>query len=137
MGLVGNVLSGKLTGMYERKDGLRVEGTSKFFQVQLDRPCQVRAERGDDAKFVDANPGDFVNVNYGPKTKPWEGYIGAISNGAEYAVYATIVGAKIKIGTGRSMHNFDVFDKMVKPPCENRDDLGSVFEEPLSEPAAS
>jgi hypothetical protein len=129
MSLVGNILSGKLTGMFTRKDGMRVEGTSKFFQVQIDKPCQVRAERGEEAKYVDAQPGDFVNVNYGPKTKPWEDFVADIKNGAEYAVFGVILGGKLKIGGGRNMHNFDTGHKVIVPPRE-QSDVGEAFEDP-------
>jgi len=135
MGKVGNVLSGMLTGMYTRKDGLREEGSSKFFQVQLDRECEVRAERGEEAKFITAKPGEYVNVNYGPKTKPWEDFVQQIMNGgAEYKVFGTIVGAKIKIGTGRQMHNFDVYHQLVTPPKESDADqpfVAGADESPL------
>jgi hypothetical protein len=116
---IGNVLSGELTGMFERPDGLRGPGgTSKFFQVKLDQPCKVRADRGEDAKIVDAKPGDFVNVNFGPKTKPWENFIPDINAGAVYRVFGTIVSGKVKLSGGRTMHNFDVFHQMVSPPVE-------------------
>ena len=121
-GKIGNQLSGKLLGMYTRKDGLRQEGTSNFFQVLVDQPCEVRAERGESAVMVEAKPGDVVNVNYGPKTKPWEQYVQDINRGAVYAVFGVIAGAKIKIGAGKTMHNFDVFDKMVTPPTVDADE---------------
>lgn len=126
---IGNVLSGTLLGMYTRKDGLRTEGTSNFFQVQIDQPCEVRAERGEEAKLVEAKAGDVVNVNYGPKTKPWENYISPIQHGAVYLVYGTILGDKIKIGSAKSMHNFDVYDKMLSPATSQSDGVAEVFEE--------
>ena len=127
-GKIGNILSGKLLGMFTRKDGLRPDGTSNFFQVQVDQVCEVRVERGDDAHMVEAKAGDVVNVNYGPKTKPWENYVQDINHGAVYEVKGVIAGSKIKIGQGRSLHNFDVYDKMVTPPMvANQGDFdGSV-----------
>jgi len=119
---IGNVLSGKLLGMFTRKDALRSEGTSNFFQVQIDQPCEVRADRGEDAAMVAANPGDVVNVNYGPKTKPWENFMNNIAAGAVYQVYGVIAGGKIKIGGGRTMHNFDTYDKMISPPITDAAD---------------
>jgi len=120
-GKIGNILSGRLLGMFTRKDQLRPDGTSNFFQVQIDQPCEVRAERGEDAQMVQAKAGDVVNVNYGPKTKPWESYQNNIQNGAVYQVYGAIVGSKIKIGAGRTMHNFDTYDKMISPPMATDD----------------
>lgn len=117
-GKIGNILSGRLLGMFTRKDPMRSEqgGTSNFFQVQIDQDCEVRAERGEDAKMLPAKAGDVVNVNYGPKTKPWENFANNIQNGAVYQVYGAIIGGKIKIGGGRTMHNFDTYDKMISPP---------------------
>ena len=119
MATLGNTLSGVLIGMFERKDKLRESGTSNFFQVTVDRPCQVRADRGEDAAMVQANAGDVVNVNYGPKTKNWEPLIADIQRGAEYSVFGVIAGSKVKLDGGRTMHNFDVYQKMTRPPSED------------------
>lgn len=118
---IGNILSGRLLGMFTRKDQLRPDGTSNFFQVQVDQPCEARAERGEDAKMVDAKAGDVVNVNYGPKTKPWENFENNIQRGAVYQVYGVIAGSKLKIGGGRTMHNFDTYDKMISAPMATDD----------------
>jgi hypothetical protein len=123
MGLIGNELSGQLLGLYSRKDKLRTEGTSQFFQVQIDKECQVRIERGEDAKMAVAKPGEIVNVNFGPKTKPWADLIPDIRRGAEYAVYGKIAGSKLKLDGGRTMHAFDTFQRMVRPPTENGADV--------------
>jgi hypothetical protein len=116
MGKLGNTLSGKLIGMFQRKDKLREEGSSNFFQVEIDAECDVRAERGEDASFVTAQPGQVVNVNYGPKTKGWEAFLTDIKRGAVYAVYGVIAGGKVKLDGARSMHNFDVYHKMLRAP---------------------
>ena len=128
MKTIGNVLSGELTGMYTRKDGMRAEGTSEFFQVKIDRSCQVRAERGEDAKIVTANPGDFVNVNFGPKTKPWADFIPSIQNGAKYAVFGVISGEKKKIGGGKFMHDFNTGHKQLVAPREQDSGIDEVFD---------
>lgn len=122
MSKVGNVLSGKLLGIYTRKDQLRPDGMSKFFQVQINQDCEVRVERGEDARLEVAKPGQVVNVNYGPKTKGWEVYNADIRRGAEYEVWASVVGEKVKIGGGRSMHQLEAFDRMVRPPTEQADE---------------
>jgi hypothetical protein len=116
MGKLGNTLRGILIGQFKRKDQLRAEGTSDFFQVQIKEPCEVRSERGEDAKMIQANPGDVVNVNYGPKTKGWESLMGDIKRGAEYEVFGRIIGTKVKLQAGKTMHNFDVFHKMISAP---------------------
>lgn len=116
MGKVGNTLRGTLIGMFKRPDQLRESKESDFFQVLISQPCEVRAERGEDAKLIQANAGDVVNVNYGPKTKPWATLIGDIKRGAEYEVLGCIVGNKVKLNGGKNMHNFDVYQKMVRAP---------------------
>lgn len=113
---IGNTLRGSLIGMFERPDQLRKEGTSKFFQVRVSQPCEVRADRGDDATMVEAKAGDVVNVNYGPKTKNWEDLVADIKRGAEYEVIGCIVGDKVKLSGGRNMHNLKVGERLVRPP---------------------
>lgn len=121
----GNVLTGKLVGMFQRKDVLRQEqgGNSKFFQVEISQPCQVRVDRGTEAHMEQAEPGTpdkptVVNVNYGPKTRPWEDFLSDIRRGAEFLVWANPMGRKIKITGGRTMHDIDVRHKMVTPPTD-------------------
>ena len=114
----GNVLSGKLVGMFKRKDQLRQEGSSKFFQVEIDQPTTVRVERGTEAHEEEAKPGDIVNVNYGPKTAPWADFQSDLKRGAEYVVWARAAGRKIKITAGRTMHDIDARHKMVTPPAD-------------------
>lgn len=123
MGLIGNELSGTLLGLYNRKDKLRAEGMSQFFQVQINRECQVRVERGEDAKMEMAKPGEIVNINFGPKTKPWADLIADIRRGAVYEVYGKIAGQKIKLDGARQMHAFDTFQKMVCPPTDSSADV--------------
>jgi hypothetical protein len=105
--------------MYQRKDKLRQEGTSNFFQVQIVVPCEVRVDRGEDASMQEAPAGSIVNVNYGPKTRGWENLVGDIKRGAVYEVYGVIAGAKVKLDGGRTMHNFDVFEKCTRAPEES------------------
>jgi len=116
MTTVGNKIHGELIGMFRRKDQLRQEGVSDFFQVLISEPCQVRADRGEEAKIVEAKAGDVVNVNYGPKTKPWETLISDIKRGAKYEVLGCIIGGKVKLNGGKTMHNFDVYQKMIQAP---------------------
>ena len=117
----GNTLHGVLVGMFSRKDKLREDGTSNFFQVTVSQECEVRSERGDEAKMVMAKPGDVVNVNYGPKTKPWADLVGDLKRGAVYEVIGCIIGGKVKLDGGRTMHNFDVYQKMIKAPQVDAD----------------
>lgn len=129
----GNVLSGKLLGMFKRKDQLRQEGSSKFFQVLIDQPTKVRAERGTEAHEVEAQPGDVVNVNYGPKTSPWEDFMSDIKRGAEFVVWCVAKGRKIKIGGGRTMHDIDVRHRMITPPI----DVPDLADEPSDDEASA
>jgi hypothetical protein len=114
--LVGNVCHGKLEGLYERKDAIAKGGTSKFFQVQITEDCQVRMGHAEDAKIVTAKAGDHVNLNHGPKTRPLEKIIAQIEQGAEYKVWVGVIGQKIKLTGGRTMHNLDVQVQQDRPP---------------------
>ena len=38
-----------------------------------------------------------------------------------YQVYGIIAGSKLKIGGGRTMHNFDTYDKMISAPMATDD----------------
>jgi hypothetical protein len=113
---VGNAFYGTLTGMFERKDELRPEGVSKFFQVLLSQDCEVREGSGEDATMVMAKAGETINVNYGPRTKMLETLIKEIHAGAVYEVYGVIASAKRKLKGGKTMHNLDVLVKMTKAP---------------------
>jgi len=116
MTTLGNKLHGQLIGMFRRKDQLRTDGFSDFFQVEVSEPCMVRSDRGEEAKIVEAKAGDVVNVNYGPKTKPWEALCDDIKRGAKYEVLGCIIGGKVKLNGGKTMHNFDVYQKMTQAP---------------------
>jgi hypothetical protein len=113
---VGNTVQGVLEGMFQRKDELNPKGQSKFFQIRLLADCEVRLGRGEDAQITMAKAGEYVNLNYGPKTKDLEQLIGQILQGAEFEIYGTVAGDKIKLTGGRTMHNFEVFTKMTVAP---------------------
>lgn len=124
---VGNILSGSFEGMFSRKDDLNPKKMSNFFQFQLTEPCEVRLGRGEDAMISQANIGDFVNVNYGPKTKELENLVPTLIEGAKYDVYGVVAGEKIKLTGGRTMHNFEVFTRMSQAPMVSNEapDFGS------------
>ncbi|HVP23334.1 MAG TPA: hypothetical protein VMS77_05425 [Conexivisphaerales archaeon] len=119
--LIGNTLFGTLIGVFEAPSKLRADGTAKFFQVEIKQSCQVRVDRGEDAKMVEAKPGEIINVNYGPKTKGWEALVSDIKQGAIYEVWGQITREKIKLSGGRTMHAFDTRHAMVKAPVADDD----------------
>lgn len=119
---VGNTLLGTFQGMFSRKDELNPKKVSNFFQIQLTEECEVRMGRGEDAEITMAAPGDFVNLNYGPKTKDLEALVPKLMEGAEFDVYGVVAGDKIKLTGGRTMHNFEVFTKMTQAPTVSGDD---------------
>lgn len=118
----GNILYGVLENVYARpderapktKDGKM--GSSKFFQVKLLEGCEVRTGRGEDAKVARANPGDVVNLNYGPKTKALEPLCPQILQGAEYHVWIKVL-KKFKISAGRTMWDLDQNVVCKRPPA--------------------
>jgi hypothetical protein len=113
---IGNTVRGTLAGMYERKDDLNPAKKSNFFQIQLTEECEVRMGRGEEASLSTAKPGDYVNLNYGPKTKDLVQCLPQLLQGAEFEVWGSVLGEKIKLQGGRLMHNFDLFTKMTKAP---------------------
>jgi hypothetical protein len=130
---IGNVCQGKLENMYERKDDLSPTGMSKFFQVQVTQDCEVRDGRGEDAKVVSVKAGEYVNVNHGPKTKELEKYIPQILQGAEFEVYIVVLGDKIKLKGGKSMHNIDVMVKQTKAALDLTNESEPDLEADLSD----
>ena len=132
---IGNLLQGSREGMFERKDDLRPEKKSNFFQIKITSPCEVRIGTGEAARLVEAKVGDYVNVNYGPRTKLLEPLIPLLAQGAEFAVWGTVRSDKIKLGGGRSMHNFDLFTKPTKAPMAS-DDNEPDFDDGAEEAAA-
>ena len=54
MNKIGNTLHGTLEGMFERKDDLRPEKVSNFFQIKISQPCEVRMGKGQAARLVEA-----------------------------------------------------------------------------------
>lgn len=115
---IGNSCRGFLIGMFTRPDPLKNTadklGESDFFQVELTEPCEVRADTGASAHMIEAKAGDVVNVNFGPKTKPWKDLVAKIDQGASYEVFARVIGDKVKIAGGaKKMHNIITASKLV------------------------
>jgi len=126
----GNVLSGVLENIYERPDERSKSGKSKFYQVRLSAPTEVRMGRGKEAKIGIAPAGSVVNLNYGPKTKELEKFVPDIMRGAEYTVWCHVDGEKFDIGKGQTMWPIDVRAGQTKPPTVNEEpDFDGVEDE--------
>lgn len=117
----GNILHGELENMYERPDERSKTGKSKFFQIKLYEPTQVRSGRGKEAKVETAAAGAVVNLNYGPKTKELEKFVPEILRGAKFSVWAHVEGEKFDIGKGQTMWPLDVHAQMLRPAMETQD----------------
>ena len=65
----GNVIQGKLLGVYKRKDTRVKSGESEFFQVVLSEPCECRYGRGEKVTFKTAPAGTTANLNCNTKTE--------------------------------------------------------------------
>jgi hypothetical protein len=120
---IGNTIKGVLEGMYQRKDELNPKGISKFFQIRLLEDCEVRMGKGEETQIVVAKAGEYVNLNYGPKTKDLEQLVPQILQGAEFQIYGVVAGDKLKLSGGRTMHNFEVFTSMTVAPKAGSDDV--------------
>lgn len=121
----GNVLYGTLINVYDRPDERSKTGRSKFFQVELLAPTDVRFGRGDKAKPGRAEAGSVVNLNYGPKTKAFEEFVPSILQGAAYTVWVKVDGEKFDIGRGQTMWPLDCRAKQVRAASV---DAGPEFE---------
>ena len=132
---MGNALSGKLTGMYKRKDGLRTEGTSEYFQVQVDKACRVGAGARQDAKYIDANPSDFVERQLRSATSAWRTHPGHPERGDLRGVRHHR-GSQDDDRQRQEMHNFNTGHSHPVPPREQDDGRGDALEDPTSAAAA-
>ena len=112
----GNVCDGRLINVFERKDDRSKTGKSKFFQIELLSPAEVREGKGDDAEIRTASPGEVINLNYGPSTKILETYIDNIMQGAKYRIWCHVTGPKFSIGKGKTMWPIEVRAGQTSPP---------------------
>lgn len=131
----GNVLQGKLLGVFTREDKRSKTGKSKFFQVELSEPCRVREGRGEDAIIREGVSGEIVNLNYTPLTKMLEDNCREILAGAEYDVYAP-VGKKKDLANGNTMWLIDTHVKQLKKARVEESDFGPEPVEETSNEAA-
>lgn len=116
----GNILHGKLLGVYDREDKRSKTGRSKFFQVEIFAACKVRSGRGEDAKVSLGRPGMVVNLNYTPLTKVLEDFSKKILTGGEYNVYAPC-GKKKDLANGNTMWLIDTHVQVVREPAALED----------------
>ena len=106
----GNVLEGRLLGKYDREDRRSKTGKSSFFQVDLLASTTVRVGRGSEASFEQAQPGQVVNVNMGPKTMVLSDYCEAVARGGSILLILR-VGDKIELPNGNSIWDIQVATK--------------------------
>jgi hypothetical protein len=109
----GNVVHGKLLGIYQRPDKRAANGQTKFYQVELLSPCKVREGKGEDVEVRQGAVGEIINLNYNPKTKELEPLCKEILAGALYEVFAPCLG-KMNLANGNTMWNFDVSVNQVR-----------------------
>jgi hypothetical protein len=112
----GNIIRGKLLGLYERDDKRnKVTGKSEFFQVALTAPTTGRFGTGEKAEDREAEAGLVVNLNCNTKTAIYKDLITDINNGAEYEIYARC-GEKLDLKNGNTMWDITTFSKQTKAP---------------------
>lgn len=135
----GNVLEGDLVNMFERPDERAKAGKSKFFQVTITAPAEVRYGRGKQAEVKMAPIGTVVNLNYGPKTKDLEPFIPQIVRGARFHVWVGVNGEKFDIGKGQTMWPVEVFATQSKAATVKDDepDFDGVEDESDEAPASA
>lgn len=114
----GNVMEGKLLGMYEMIDTrAKKAGTmKKFFQVEVTKPGTVgRYGSGEEAVEQAVPVGAILNLNYGVKTQVLETLITNILSNADYRVWV-YCGKKIPLKSGNTMWNIQCKSMQVRAP---------------------
>jgi len=114
----GNVMQGKLLGMYQMLDTrAKKAGTMKnFFQIEVTEKGTVgRYGSGEEAVEQEAPVGAVLNLNYGVKTQVLESLIPNILNNAEYRVWIHC-GKKIALKNNNSMWNIACKSMQVRAP---------------------
>jgi hypothetical protein len=128
----GNVMHGKLLGVYQREDKRAKSGFTKFFQLELLTPCKVREGRGEDVEVRAGEVGEIVNFNYNPKTLVLEPLCKEIMQGAAYNVFAPCLG-KINLQNNNTMWNIDVSVQQVRKPKDQEPDFDGGDAAPAGE----
>jgi hypothetical protein len=114
----GNVMEGKLLGMYQmRDDRSKKPGAQKnFFQIEVTKPGTVaRYGTGEEAEERVAPVGAVLNLNYGVKTQVLESLIPNILNNAVYHVWIHC-GKKLDLRNKNTMWNIQCKSLQVKAP---------------------
>jgi hypothetical protein len=111
----GNVMRGKLLGVFERADKRAKSGKSEFFQVELTDSTEARYGRGQKAVIKTAQAGGTVNFNCGPKSSVLKDLMADIRRGAEFEVYVQ-VGEKLELQNGNTMWDMVVGSNMTRAP---------------------
>jgi len=111
----GNVMQGKLLGVFERADKRSKTGKSEFFQVELTTETQARYGRGQKATVKTAAVGSILNLNCGPKTSVLKDLMPDIRRGGDYEVYVNCK-EKIDLQNGNTMWDMDVGSNMLRAP---------------------
>jgi hypothetical protein len=133
----GLTVHADLIGMFQRKNERKPGEMLKFYQAFLLVPCMVREGKGQDAKEVEAEIGDPVNINWNPKTSVLEDLLPSMARGAKYEVFLTY-GKKLPISGGRMMWDVDVQVKMTRPEsAELEPDFGAQEGDDGSEDGAT
>ena len=114
----GNVMEGKLLGMYQMLDTrAKKAGTMKnFFQIEVTKSGTVaRYGTGEQAVEQVAPVGAILNLNYGVKTQVLETLLPNILNNAIYHVWIHC-GKKIPLKNQNTMWNIQCKSLQVKAP---------------------
>jgi len=133
----GNVVQGKLLGMYDREDKRNKKtGRSNFFQILLSAPCSVRVGRGEKVQITTAKAGDVVSLNHNPHTAKLEPACDKILKGAEYQVFVKIEG-KINLQNGNTMWNMPPYARCTREANAAVTALPDFTDTESPEPAAA
>lgn len=114
----GNVMQGKLLGMYEMRDdrSKKPGAMKKFFQVEITEPGTIgRYGTGEAAVEQEAPVGAILNLNYGVKTMVLETLITNILNNGVYHVWIHC-GKKLNLRNKNTMWDIRCKSQQMRAP---------------------
>jgi hypothetical protein len=111
----GNVVQGKLLGVFSRDDKRSKTGKSEFFQIETTTETQARYGKGQKAVVKTAPAGSTLNLNCGPKTAVLKDLLPDVRRGAEFLIYVH-VGEKEDLANGNTMWEMLVGSNMTRAP---------------------
>jgi hypothetical protein len=115
----GNLCHGHVEGRHV----MQTDPPRAYYQVALKAPCTVRVGKGEEAKKVQANVGDIINLGETYRIEVLREKVAAPMNaGGDYDVWIA-VGKKRKLPGAKTMWSADVQVQENRPPTRKVEPL--------------